>query len=169
MKRNLADFDFQSGPAVTFPREPEPEVIVIQQEPVQRFRFDRETGDIVPIQESGENFFASHSKRADFPTPAVRGDIPEYRTVASDIAADGKRVNIGGRRQHREFLKRNGYVEIGNDFDKKQVLEGQPRRPDSISAHRVAKRRRVEVIKRSIDDHRSGRIKRGEVGPAGER
>ncbi len=41
-------------------------------------------------------------------------DIDAYRTVAADVATGGKAV-IGGRRQHREFLKRNGYVEVGNE------------------------------------------------------
>jgi hypothetical protein len=43
-------------------------------------------------------------------------DIEPYRPVASDVAHDGKRPVIGGRRQHREFLKRNGYTEVGNSF-----------------------------------------------------
>jgi hypothetical protein len=42
-------------------------------------------------------------------------DIEPYRTAASDIACDGKRPVISGRRQHREFLRRNGYVEVGNE------------------------------------------------------
>ncbi len=43
----------------------------------------------------------------------VMGDMPAYRTVAADV--DGKRALIGGRRQHREFLARNNYVEVGNE------------------------------------------------------
>lgn len=46
----------------------------------------------------------------------VISDIEPYRAVASDIACGGKRPVIGGRRQHREFLRRNEYVEVGNDF-----------------------------------------------------
>lgn len=52
---------------------------------------------------------------------AVRGtastqiikDIDPYKTVAAD--ADGRPAKIGSRREHREFLKRNNYVEVGND------------------------------------------------------
>jgi hypothetical protein len=47
--------------------------------------------------------------------PMVMGDLPEYRAVAADKST-GKRPMIGGRRQHREFLQRNGYVEIGNEM-----------------------------------------------------
>lgn len=45
----------------------------------------------------------------------IISDIVPYRPVASDVAAGGKRPVIGGRRQHREFLTRNNYVEVGND------------------------------------------------------
>jgi hypothetical protein len=45
---------------------------------------------------------------------AVIADIPAYQAVAVDKAT-GKIPVIDGRKQHREFLKRNGYVEVGND------------------------------------------------------
>lgn len=40
-------------------------------------------------------------------------DIDPYRAAAADKST-GKRPIIGGRRQHREFLRNNGYVELGN-------------------------------------------------------
>jgi hypothetical protein len=167
MKRNYADYELSTGSTITFDEEPEPEVIVLSEEPIQRFRFDRELGELVPVNE-GKNFFMQHEKRADYPSPAVSCDYKPYKTVAADVAAGGKRTIIDGRRAHSEFLKRNNYQVIGNDYDKDQVLGGKPRRP-GISAHREERRKRVEAIKRSIDDHRSGRIKRGEVSPSGER
>lgn len=45
--------------------------------------------------------------------PQIIKDVEPYRAVATDV--DGKRPVIGGRRQHREFLQRNGYREVGND------------------------------------------------------
>lgn len=42
-------------------------------------------------------------------------DIDPYQAVAGDVALGGKLPKIGGRRQHREFLKRNNYVEVGNE------------------------------------------------------
>ena len=54
--------------------------------------------------------------------PQIISDIAPYRTAATDIAT-GKRAVIGGRRQHREFLRRNGYVEIGNDYVSPQQQE----------------------------------------------
>lgn len=41
-------------------------------------------------------------------------DIDPYQAVAEDKAT-GQRPHIGSRREHREFLKRNGYHERGND------------------------------------------------------
>lgn len=45
--------------------------------------------------------------------PMVMGDIQPYKSVAADV--DGKRAYIGGRRQHREFIRRNDYTEVGNE------------------------------------------------------
>lgn len=67
--------------------------------------------------------------------PMVIGDLPEYRTAAADIATGGRTV-IGGRRQHREFLRRNDYVELGNDMPK-------PRREELNRMDRINDIRRV--------------------------
>jgi len=67
--------------------------------------------------------------------PMVIGDLPEYRTAAADKAT-GKRVVIGGRRQHREFLRRNGYEEVGNDYV-------APRREHLSREDRIADLRRA--------------------------
>lgn len=42
---------------------------------------------------------------------SVQGDINPYRSVAVDKET-GKPVIVNSRRQHREFLKRNDYVEM---------------------------------------------------------
>ncbi len=47
--------------------------------------------------------------------PQIIKDIDPYKAVAGDIALNGKCPPIMGRRQHREFLKRNAYVEVGNE------------------------------------------------------
>ena len=47
--------------------------------------------------------------------PHIIRDIAPYRSAATDIAT-GRCALIAGRRQHREFLRRNGYVEVGNDY-----------------------------------------------------
>jgi hypothetical protein len=67
--------------------------------------------------------------------PQIMSDIAPYRTAATDVAT-GKRAVIGGRRQHREFLRRNGYVEIGNDYV-------PPRQEELSRSERIADIRRV--------------------------
>jgi hypothetical protein len=74
-------------------------------------------------------------KRKAAPASAATGlqiisDIAPYRTAATDVAT-GQRAVIGGRRQHREFLRRNGYVELGNDYV-------PPRREDLSPTERIA-------------------------------
>lgn len=41
-------------------------------------------------------------------------DIEPYMPVGADT--DGQIHAVMGRRQHREFLRRNNYVEVGNEF-----------------------------------------------------
>jgi hypothetical protein len=48
-------------------------------------------------------------------------DIDPYRTAASDVAHENKRVVIGSRSRHREFLRDNNYVEVGNE---KPITDG---------------------------------------------
>lgn len=45
----------------------------------------------------------------------VQADIQPYRAVCIDKET-GKYPAIQSRKQHREFLARNDYVEVGNDF-----------------------------------------------------
>jgi len=56
----------------------------------------------------------------------VRADIQPYRTAVIDKES-GKLVNIESRAQHKEFLHRNDYVEVGNDFQ-------MPKREESFEA-----------------------------------
>lgn len=46
--------------------------------------------------------------------PYVAPDIAPYRAVAVDVATGSAPV-INSRSAHRDFLKRNGYVEVGNE------------------------------------------------------
>lgn len=113
----------------------------------RRFRYDKDLDKTVEI---GDNYFEESAG------PYVMGDIEEYRTVAGDVANNGQCSNIGSRSRHREFLKDNNLVEVGNDYDKRQVDEGRPRM-QTESEWRDARKRRVEHIKRAMDDVRAGR------------
>ena len=44
----------------------------------------------------------------------IISDLSDYQAVATDIAT-GKPPMVTSRSQHREFLKRNGYQEMGNE------------------------------------------------------
>ena len=61
----------------------------------------------------------------------IIADIAPYKPVAADLVS-GKRPVIGGRRQHREFLKRNGYIEVGNESQRDTRQYGP--RPGEIAA-----------------------------------
>lgn len=57
--------------------------------------------------------------------PFVAADLAAYQAVAVDKST-GKIPVIEGRVQHREFLARNGYIEVGNEKlpDKPRPLVG---------------------------------------------
>ena len=46
---------------------------------------------------------------------SVQADNTDYVSAAIDKES-GKRVSIRSRKQHREFLARNDYIEVGNEF-----------------------------------------------------
>ena len=67
-------------------------------------------------------------------------DIDPYKAVAVDVAT-GKRPVIAGRRQHKEFLKRNGYVEVGNE-------KMTPRKPELDTVSKAEIKRVMDEIRR---------------------
>lgn len=71
----------------------------------------------------------------------IMRDIQPYQAVADDVAT-GKPPHIGSRREHREFLKRNGYHERGNDPIK-------PKKPEYAEVnHRELKQTLDRIIGR---------------------
>lgn len=114
-----------------------------------RYRYDKEMECIVEIRD-GSNFFEEPKKG-----PMVIKDIEGYTTAAGDIANNGERVYINSRSEHKAFLRRNNYVEVGNDYDKRQVDEGKQR----VSANTITRQERVERIKLVADLIKTGRIR----------
>lgn len=55
--------------------------------------------------------------------PMINPDIAPYKAVAVDKQT-GKAPYITSRKEHREFLKRNNYQEIGSDIPKKREVRG---------------------------------------------
>ena len=50
-------------------------------------------------------------------------DIAPYQAVAVD-AKTGKPPMITSRQQHKEFLARNNFIEVGNEMPKQRAYEG---------------------------------------------
>lgn len=71
--------------------------------------------------------------------PRVMSDIEPYQAMGTDIAT-GKRPMISSRSQHREYLQRNNYVEVGNERPK-------PRKAIEPDKNEIAR-----TIKRVMDD-----------------
>lgn len=74
--------------------------------------------------------YAHFGSTADRAGPQIVKDIDPYKTAAADV--NGKQVRIEGRRQHREFLKRNGYQEIGNEAFKQRAPQ-----IDTVKGHEI--------------------------------
>ena len=106
-----------------------------------RYVYDRDMDCLVEV---GDFSNREPPVRMGAPVGIIR-DIAPYRTAAADVAAGNKRVMITGRRQHREFLKRNGYVEVGNDSSLTR-----PRQPVALD-----RGKRAQDIKRAIEQLRS--------------
>jgi hypothetical protein len=49
--------------------------------------------------------------------PTVVADIAPYQAMGVDVAT-GRAPVIGSRSAHRDYLKRNGYIEVGNEQPK---------------------------------------------------
>lgn len=92
----------------------------------------------VPWPAQCASHFKVRGERSDLAGPMVISDINPYRAAAADKAT-GKRPVIGGRRQHREFLSRNGFREVGNDMP-------------SVKREALSQKDRVADIKRAIGD-----------------
>lgn len=81
---------------------------------------------------------AAHSRKRRAPSgPQVMRDLAPYKAAAADKRT-GKRPMIDGRAEHREFLRRNGYREVGNEYV--EPVKTGPQRNDVVSD-----------IKRAID------------------
>lgn len=96
--------------------------------------YDPDLDAMIQVRGPGSNHYDSP------PGVTIIRDIQPYRTAGSDIAHEGKRVVVGGRRQHREFLQRNGYVEIGNE------------NPRQGEVPQLSRAERINDIRRAMGD-----------------
>jgi hypothetical protein len=100
------------------------------------YAYDPDLDCLVQIRGPGSN----HPVEQPGAGMQIIRDIEPYRTAAADVAAKGKRPVIAGRRQHREFLRRNGYVEVGNE------------RPVQGEREALSRSGRIEDIRRAMGD-----------------
>lgn len=96
--------------------------------------YDSDLEALVQVRGPGSNYYEPKSG-----LQIVR-DIEPYRAVGADVALGGSAPVIGGRRQHREFLRRNGYVEVGNE------------KPVSGERPKLSRRELVSDIRRAMGD-----------------
>ena len=67
---------------------------------------------------------------------SVQADIQPYRTVAYDKET-GKPCNIESRKQHREFLHRNNYIELGDEMPKNEKIDDGPADAPMLSVEQM--------------------------------
>lgn len=111
-----------------------------------RYRYDKDLDCLVEIRDRS-NFFDDTPKG-----PNLIRDIEPYRAMGSDVACDGKRPVINSRSEHRQYLRRNGYVETGNEV---------PRVYDDRPTARQLQESRVRDIKRAMGEYGSNTGRRG--------
>ena len=70
------------------------------------YRYDRETKRLIPT----DKWLAKYGTQETLPDRII-GEFKPYQPVTGDM--QGKWIT--SRRQHREFLKRNNLVEVGNE------------------------------------------------------
>ena len=99
------------------------------------YTYDSDLDKMVQIRGPGSNYYEPKSGLQ------IIRDIEPYRAAGADVDAGDRRPIIGGRRQHREFLSRNGYVEIGNE------------KPVSGERPTLSREERVHDIRRAMGDY----------------
>lgn len=128
-------------------REPRRTIALLVRKPQRgRWIFDRTTQKLVP---AGEFYVRKYAGTAasDLAAPMVIADVQPYQSVIDGSV-------IGGRRQHREHLRANGCVELGNEVVKrrphgpvkgeiaasvKRAMEDPNLRAEALHAERRAK------------------------------
>lgn len=107
-----------------------------------RYRYDKDLDMLYEVGGDRSNYFEEDKPKG----PALIRDIEGYRAMGADVASQGKRPWIGSRSEHRDYLRRNGYVETGNETPK--VYDDRPSR-------REAQRDLVDDIKRARGEYGS--------------
>jgi hypothetical protein len=108
------------------------------------YAYDADLDAMVQIRGPGSN----HPDDPPSGLQIIR-DIEPYRAVGADVASDGKRPVIGSRSRHRNFLRDNGYIEVGNEA------------PISGERPRMTRDERINDIRRAMGDFGSNTGRHG--------
>ena len=103
----------------------------------KRFRYDKETKRVIPLDEWLQKYGEPEKDSRH-----IVGEFTPYQPVTGDMV--GKWIT--SRRQHREFLKRNNLVEVGNE--KSYMTRHGGMTPDNPNV--VSEEKREEQICRSL-------------------
>lgn len=75
-------------------------------------------------------------------TPAVMADIQPYQAMGVDVAT-GTAPMITSRSQHRDYLRRNNYVEVGNEVP-------APKRTEAITDKEIGRQVKQVIDSKAI-------------------
>lgn len=101
------------------------------------YRYDKEAKELIPLDE----WLAKYGERTS-KAHYIQPDLEPYMAVSGDMA--GKVIR--SRREHREFLRRNGFVEVGNE--KAYMTRNGGMSDDNPNA--IPERKREEQICQSL-------------------
>lgn len=104
----------------------------------RRFRYDKETKSVIPLNE----WLAKNAESVNPASYYVLPDIEPYQAVTGDMA--GKWIT--SRSEHREFLRRNNLIEVGNEKD--YIVRNRGMSPDNPNL--MSESKHEEQICRSL-------------------
>lgn len=111
------------------------------------YRYDAETKSLIPLQQWFKKYGAPQTPQHIIP------DIEPYVAVAGDMA--GKVIR--SRKEHREFLKRNNFQEIGNERDYMTRNGGMSDDNPNLVPDRIREERLWQTLKQSEEMLRNRR------------
>jgi hypothetical protein len=107
----------------------------------KRYRYDKETKELIPL----DQWLAKYETRDS--AHHVIPDLQPYMAVAGDMA--GKWIT--SRREHRAFLKRNRFEEVGNERAYMERNRGMSDDNPNLVKEHVVEERICRSLSQSLD------------------
>lgn len=111
------------------------------------YRYDPETKDLIPLERWLAKYGSSTKSHHVIP------DIDPYVAIAGDMA--GKVIR--SRKEHREFLRRNNFEEIGNEKDYMTRNGGMSDDNPNLDSDKRSTERIWQMMKQSQEQLRNRR------------